>query len=67
MAQRQVAPLGGNGVWTALLNDQAFDADAAFPVAWPFDPRGRNAVLCDAVRGGRVLHLGFADHAPLIP
>ena len=52
--------------WQALLNDKAFNADAAFPVTWPFDPRGRNAVLCDAVRGGRVLHLGFADHAPLI-
>ena len=66
MAQPEVGPVTPSGVWTSLLNDEAFDADAAFPVAWPFDARGRNAALCDAVRGGRVLHLGFADHAPLI-
>ena len=60
------APFAPSGVWTSLLRDEAFDADAAFPVTWRFDARGRNAVLCDAVRGARVLHLGFADHAPLI-
>jgi hypothetical protein len=54
------------GQWASLLRDASFNADARFSVAWPFDARGRNAVLCDAVRGGRVLHLGFADHAPLI-
>ncbi len=66
MAPPEVVSVTPSGVWASLLNDEAFDADAAFPVRWPFDPRGRNAVLCDAVRGGRVLHLGFADHAPLI-
>ncbi len=66
MAPPEVGSVTPSGVWASLLNDEAFDADAAFPVRWPFDPRGRNAVLCDAVRGGRVLHLGFADHAPLI-
>ena len=66
MPQHESSPFTPKGVWSALLNDKAFNADAAFPVTWPFDPRGRNAVLCDAVRGGRVLHLGFADHAPLI-
>lgn len=55
-----------DGVWASLLRDASFNADARFPVAWPFDARGRNAVLCEAVQGGRVLHVGFADHAPLI-
>ena len=50
----------------ALLADQHFDADWPARLPYRFDPAGRNAVLGRLVRGGRVVHLGFADHAPLI-
>lgn len=50
----------------ALLADQAFDADWPARLPYRFDAAGRNAVLGRLVRGARVLHLGFADHAPLI-
>jgi len=50
----------------ALLADQAFDADWPARLPYRFDALGRNALLGRLVRGARVLHLGFADHAPLI-
>jgi hypothetical protein len=50
----------------ALLADQAFDADWPARLPYRFDPTGRNALIARLVRGARVLHLGFADHAPLI-
>ena len=49
-----------------LLADRRFDADWPARLPYRFDPAGRNAVLGRLVRGARVLHLGFADHAPLI-
>jgi len=50
----------------ALLADRRFDADWPARLPYQFDAAGRNAVLGRLVRGTRVLHLGFADHAPLI-
>ncbi len=50
----------------ALLDDRAFDADWPARLPYRFDAAGRNALLGRLVRGARVLHLGFADHAPLI-
>lgn len=50
----------------ALLADHTFDPDWPAQLPYGFDAVGRNALLGRLVRNARVVHLGFADHAPLI-
>jgi len=49
-----------------LLADEAFNADWRACLPYAFDPKGRNALIARLVHGQRVIHLGFADHGPLI-
>ena len=49
-----------------MLSDSEFDADWAARLPFQFDPQGRNDLLGRLVRGHRVMHIGFADHGPLI-
>lgn len=49
-----------------VLNDRQFDADRASRLPLQFQADGRNASLIRLIAGGRVMHLGFADHGPLI-
>lgn len=50
----------------ALLADHTFAPDWPARLPYRFDAAGRNVLLGRLVRGARVMHLGFADHAPLI-
>lgn len=49
-----------------LLSDRHFDADFTSRMPLAFQPAGRNASLTRLIAGARVMHLGFADHGPLI-
>ncbi len=49
-----------------VLNDRTFEADRASRLPLQFQSQGRNATLSGLIAGGRVMHLGFADHGPLI-
>lgn len=49
-----------------VLNDRQFEADRASRLPVQFQSDGRNASLVRLIAGGRVMHLGFADHGPLM-
>ena len=50
----------------SLLADVAFDPDWDARLSYQFDARGRNALIADLVAHKRLVHIGFADHQPLI-
>ena len=49
-----------------VLTDLRFDADWASRLNVQFQADGRNNSLARLIAGGRVMHLGFADHGLLI-
>ena len=49
-----------------VLADLRFEADRASRLSVQFQADGRNNSLARWIAGGRVMHLGFADHGPLI-
>lgn len=49
-----------------VLTDRQFEADRASCLPLQFQSHGRNATLSGLIADGRVMHLGFADHGPLI-
>lgn len=53
-------------VFSDVLYDRQFDADWVSRLPLQFLAAGRNDSLTRLIAGGRVMHLGFADHGPLI-